>query len=97
MMPHYFSMYEDFIANQELLDIESAARSLDIPFLQIHGDMDTSVSIREGIELADWTNTELKIIKGADHTFSSCQPWDLTDLPEDLGKAADVMLEFFNS
>lgn len=96
MMPHYFSMYEDFISNQESLNIESAARSLEIPFLQIHGDMDTSVSIREGIELADWTNTELKIIKGADHTFSCCQPWDLNEMPEDLEKVAEKMLQFFN-
>lgn len=97
MMPRYFSMYEDFIGNQESLNIERAARSLDIPFLQIHGDMDTSVSIHEGIELADWTNTELKIIKGADHTFSSCQPWDLSTIPEDLEKAIEAMFVFFNA
>lgn len=96
MMPHYFSMYEDFKANEDALNIELAARSLEIPFLQIHGDMDTSVSIREGIELADWTNTSLKIIKGADHTFGSEHPWFSNELPEDLMRAAEATSIFFS-
>ncbi|MBI3135307.1 MAG: alpha/beta hydrolase [Bacteroidetes bacterium] len=96
MMPHYFDMYEDFKLNEDQLNIETAARSLTIPFLQIHGDMDTSVSIREGYELADWTATELKITKGADHTFGSAQPWTSAEMPEDLDFAADAALEFFS-
>jgi pimeloyl-ACP methyl ester carboxylesterase len=95
MMPHYYSMYEDFKANEDALNIEAAARSLEIPFLQIHGDMDTSVSIREGIELADWTNTTLKIIKGADHTFGSEHPWFSNELPEDLQRAVEAARDFF--
>lgn len=96
-MPHYFSLYEDFIANAAVLDIEQAAKSLTIPFLQIHGDMDTSVSISEGIYLAEWTDTQMKIIKGADHTFGSSQPWNQTTLPEDLEKAMNVAIDFFNT
>lgn len=94
-MPHYFTMYEDFIANTDLLNIQKAATSLKIPFLQIHGDVDTSVSIQEGIMLAQWTETELEIIKGADHTFGSSHPWDENTMPEDLYKASLKALRFF--
>ncbi len=96
MMPHYFIMYEDFKANEDALNIELAATSLEIPFLQIHGDMDTSVSIREGIELAEWTETDLKIIKGADHTFGSEHPWFSNELPEDLQRAVEAARDFFS-
>lgn len=95
-MPHYFDLYEDFLANQDRLDIEKAARTLTIPFLQIHGDMDTAVSIREGMDLAEWTQTDLKIVKGADHTFGSIQPCQGAALPEDLDLAAEAALEFFS-
>lgn len=95
-MPHYFSFYQDFIENKNKLNIEKAARSLKIPFLQIHGDMDTSVSISEGQNIADWTTTALCIIKGADHTFGAVQPWDQHVLPTDLKIAADKMSVFFS-
>ena len=95
-MPHYYSLYLDFLANNEKLNIENAARKLKIPFCQIHGDMDTSVSISEGLALADWTATQVEIIKGADHTFGSAQPWRLDTLPEDLKSVASRSLNFFN-
>jgi len=94
-MPHYFEFYEDFRANEKALNIEEAARKLTIPFLAIHGDMDTSVSIREGNELAEWTQTELKIIKCADHAFGSSQPWTEKEMPEDLVLAVEAAVEFF--
>ncbi|MBK7129193.1 MAG: alpha/beta hydrolase [Crocinitomicaceae bacterium] len=95
-LPHYFSFYEDFINNQDRFDIEKAARSLTIPFLQIHGDMDSAVSVHEGQELSTWTNTTLEIIKGADHTFGSAHPWSDSDLPEDLEEVCQRTISFFN-
>ena len=65
--------------------------------MQIHGDMDVSVSISEGIYLAEWTNTRLGIIKGADHTFGSSQPWNQKILPEDLQKVLEDSLVFFKT
>jgi pimeloyl-ACP methyl ester carboxylesterase len=95
-MPHYFSFYEDFVANEELLDIERAASNLKIPFLQIHGDMDQSVSISEGIAVANWTDTEVKIIKGGEHTFGTKQPWESNDLPEEMKEVVAAAVEFFS-
>ncbi|MEX1003154.1 MAG: alpha/beta fold hydrolase [Crocinitomicaceae bacterium] len=95
-MPHYFSWYEDFLEHRNELDIELAARELKIPFLQIHGDMDQSVSISEGLALAAYTDTRIAIIKGAEHTFGTKHPWDSDQLPEDLKKAINKAIEFFN-
>ena len=55
------------------------------------------MSIREGIELADWTDTQLKIIKGADHTFGSEHPWFSNELPDDLQRAVEAAKDFFLS
>ena len=95
MMPHFYSFYEDFERNADRLNIEKAATSLKIPFLQIHGDMDVSVSISEGMRLAQWTNTGLSVIKGAEHTFGTKQPWDSNEIPEDMEKVIEKAIEFF--
>jgi len=95
-MPHYFSFYEDFKQNEAALSIEKAAKDLQIPFKQIHGDMDLSVSISEGQNLANWTTTDLSIIKGADHTFGAQHPWNQESLPEDLLKVIKITLLFLD-
>lgn len=96
-MPHFFSFYEDFIEFKEELNIEKACQHLSVPFLQIHGDMDLAVSISEGLAIAQWTDTELLIIKGAEHTFGTYHPYDKTQLPEEMNDVVDGLLEFFNT
>lgn len=95
-MPHFFSFYEDYVENETLLNIEKAAQEIQIPFLQIHGDMDQSVSISEGLALAGWTETEVKIIKGAEHTFGTKQPWTSEELPGEMVEVIESAIEFFN-
>ena len=50
-MPHYYQFYEDFIANENRLNIQSATRQLKIPHLIIHGNQDTSVPLRHAEDL----------------------------------------------
>lgn len=95
-LPHYYSFYEDFLQNKENLNIEKWARKINIPFLQIHGDMDQSVSIHEGSDLALWTQTKLEIIKGADHTFGANHPYHNKEIPEDMKEALELTLRFFS-
>lgn len=83
-MPHFYSFYEDYIQYRALLNIQDAAHAITVPFLQIHGDMDLAVSISEGQQIAGWTESDLSIIKGADHTFGSKHPWCEVNLPADL-------------
>ena len=94
-MPHYFQFYEDFIKNESRLTIQSAAKNLNIPFLIIHGDADTSVSIQESKNLHQWNpNSTLEVIKGANHVFGASHPWNENYLPEHLDNLVDLIKSF---
>lgn len=95
-MPLYYSLYLDFVVHHIDLDIEIACRGLNIPFMQIHGDKDESVSISEGQQISEWTHTDLQVIKGAGHTFGAREPWESKELPVHLQQAVDKCIEFFN-
>ena len=94
-MPHYFQFYENFIKNESRLTIQSAAKNLNIPFLIIHGDADTSVSIQESKNLHQWNpNSTLEVIKGANHVFGASHPWNENYLPEHLDNLVDLIKSF---
>ncbi len=60
------------------LDIEGAARRLEIPWLIIHGTADESVPVIEGERLARAAGADLATwlpIDGAGHTFGAAHPW----------------------
>ena len=62
----------------ERLDIEHAARRLDIPWLVIHGTADESVPVSEGERLARLGGSEITTwlpVEGAGHTFGAGHPW----------------------
>lgn len=94
-MPLHYSQYEDFLLNEEKLNIQKFCDSATIPLQIIHGDSDTSVSIDEGIELAQWSESELQVIKGANHTFGSEHPWKSDNLPKPLEEVCRLTLSFF--
>lgn len=94
-MPHFYSQYEDFIANKENLDIQKACLNSTKPTLVIHGDADTSVDIEEGRNIASWLKTRLFEIEEANHTFGATQPWNDQNMPEELEKVCALMLGFF--
>ena len=94
-MPHYYQFYEDYMANEERLHIESAIKRIEIPMLIIHGDEDTSVSINEGYELHKWNpNSKLNIINGADHVFNVKHPWALNQISAELDTVVKSIITF---
>ncbi len=93
-MPHYFSFYEDFIEHQEELSIQAACESLKKPILQIHGDMDLAVSISEGLAVSQWTDTEVKVIKGSGHTFEMSHPWESHKVSEGFLEVLEASVKF---
>ncbi len=95
LMPHFYSFYENYLANKDNLNIENACEQLKIPFLPIHGDMDLAVSISEGIQLSRWAEVDLEIIKGAEHTFQTKHPWDSNELPFDMNNVVEKSIDFF--
>jgi pimeloyl-ACP methyl ester carboxylesterase len=94
-MPHFYSFYENYIENKDQLNIEAACKKIKVPFLPIHGDMDLAVSISEGIQLSRWADVPLEIIKGAEHTFQTKQPWIEPSLPYDMQLVVDKTIAFF--
>ena len=93
-MPHYYSQYLDFVEYKDELDIEKACKNLNKPNLVIHGDKDTSVSIEEGVEIAQWTNSPLYTIENTDHVFGSSHPWNQEELPEALEEVVTIVSTF---
>jgi pimeloyl-ACP methyl ester carboxylesterase len=94
-MPMLYSLYEDFVANAERLNIQMACENMTIPTLIIHGDRDTSVPLSEGEEISSWLNSELVVMKGADHTFCSSQPWKNSKMPNELMEVCEITADFF--
>ena len=94
-MPHCFQFYTNFIENEERLTIKRAVSNLDIPYLIIHGDDDTSVFIDEAKQLHKWnSNSKLSIIEGANHVFGASHPWNALELPIHLKEASEKAIVF---
>lgn len=96
-MPLLYSQAEDFLSNQEQLDIEVSCRSLSKPGLHIHGTADRSVPIQEGVDIAAWTTHPLHVIDAADHTFGSSHPWNSDQLSPHLTIACTTVSTFLHA
>ena len=94
-MPNNYSQYEDFIENKEKLNIEALCKKSSIPTLVIHGDLDTSVDIKESRNIASWVKTRVFEIEDAEHTFGATQPWNESEMPEHLQKVCEITKGFF--
>ena len=98
LMPHYYQFYKDFIANEPRLTIQTAVKKLKIPFLIIHGDADTSVSINEALALREWNpNGKFIALQGANHVFGSSHPWILMELPPYFDQIHTEITHFINN
>lgn len=94
-MPHYYQLYEDFMANRDRLNIKSAAKNLTIPQLIIHGDNDTSINIKEAEELHQWNpDSKLQIIRNANHVFNTKHPWNINKLSPELESVVKLIINF---
>lgn len=93
-MPLNYTQYLDYIENQQDLDIKDSCHKLRIPVCVIHGDEDTSVELKEGIRIADWTKSTLHVIPEGNHTFGATQPWNSDFLPDHLKQVCDITNHF---
>jgi pimeloyl-ACP methyl ester carboxylesterase len=84
-MPHYFSFFEDFKANDERLNIQKVAKRLEKPLLILHGTNDTSVKNYNAENLKNWNdNATLRWIANADHVFNTKHSWESDTLSKQL-------------
>ncbi|MFH4965961.1 alpha/beta fold hydrolase [Gaetbulibacter sp. M235] len=94
-MPHYFQFHQDFIRNENRLNIKRAVEHLQIPLLIIHGDEDTSVSFEEAKALHQWSpKSKLVTIEGANHVFGASHPWKSDKIPDHLNLVIQTIISF---
>lgn len=93
-LPLHYSQFEDFLNNRTRLNIEWHCRNSYKPTFLIHGENDTSVSIDEGMQIAEWLNYQLIKVPNTEHTFGSSHPWKEDNLPIALQYVCEQTLEF---
>lgn len=94
-MPLYLDLLDDTLRNAARFDVLAAAARITIPQLIVHGTADAAVSVKDA-ELLHLKNpeSELFIIKDADHTFGGKHPFTGIDLPVHSQEAIEKMIDF---
>ena len=97
-MPHFYQFYEDFKQNEERLTIKRAVQNLTFPHLIIHGENDTSISVKEAEIQHQWNpKSELEIIENTNHVFDVKHPWEEKEIPKKLEEATNLCISFLNN
>lgn len=97
-MPHLYQFFEDFTQNEEALTILKQAQKINQPHLILHGDVDEAVSVNDAHQLFKASpNSELKLIREANHVLGASHPWNQDRLPEHLRQAVQCMVNFLRN
>ncbi len=95
-MPHLYAFYQDFIENRKELHIESAAKSIQIPWLIIHGEKDQAVTMDNADRLQNWSKAKLHMIPNGTHTFNTAHPFVTKELPPEAQELVKTSLSFLD-
>ncbi len=96
-MPNKFQVYENFMANKELLHIQTAVEQLKIPQLIIFGTNDEVVLPIEAENLHKWNPKSTLIgIENMNHGLGNTQPWSESTMPKDMQNVVKKTIEFIN-
>ncbi len=94
-MPLYYQLQEDFLQNQEKLDVKKAATNFNKPWLLIHGTEDNAVPLTAGFKLKEWNpNIMMEIIENANHVFGGKHPFETNTLPLHSRQLCAKSIEF---
>lgn len=96
MLPLGIDLLHDTEKNAERLDLLGAVSRLRVPYLVIHGTDDESVSVADGVRLAEAgqpATTRLQLLEGGGHTFGAVHPFQGTT--EHLTRAVELTAEWF--
>lgn len=96
-MPIGPGFWSDIVRNEERLDIARAARALRVPWLIVHGEGDTSVSVEDArvLSRAAGPNAELLLVEEAGHTFGATHPF--AGATPELRTAMGATLDWFDA
>ena len=95
-MPIGPGYWRDFEMNHERLDVPGAAAEVDVPWLIVHGEADTSVPPDDAHRLfeAAGESAELLLVEGTDHTFGAVHPY--AGATPALGAVVEATLEWYD-
>ncbi|WP_298954728.1 alpha/beta fold hydrolase [uncultured Nonlabens sp.] len=94
-MPLFYQFYEDFVQNEEALTILKQAEKIKQPHLILHGENDTTVLVYDALAIHKASpNSQLKLIREANHTLGASHPWESSLLPAHLREAIQCMINF---
>ncbi|MEP6713138.1 MAG: alpha/beta fold hydrolase [Ferruginibacter sp.] len=96
-MPLYYQLYEDYIKNEQRLNIKQAIQSITIPVLVCHGTMDTAVPIEKALDLKRWQPNLSLFTLETDHVFGRKHPWLQDHLPVPMQQAVSASILFLQS
>lgn len=97
-MPLYYQLYEDFVQNQQQLNIEQAVKTMKQDLHIVHGTDDPAVPFTAALEIQSWKpSASLLKIEGANHVFGGKHPWLAEELPTDLKRVVDETVRFFKA
>nr|WP_321221424.1 alpha/beta hydrolase [uncultured Psychroserpens sp.] len=97
-MPHNYQFYEDFKANEDRLNIESAIKKVTVPVLIVHAKNDPSVKFDEAETLISWKqDAKLVVIEDSNHVFGASHPWEKEHLPEALDNVTKQSISFIKN
>lgn len=95
-MPMYYQLYEDYIQNQDMLDIQKAITGLQIPILICHGTLDTAVPVEKAYVLQSWQPAATLFTVESDHVFGRSHPWTSNELPSAMEAVVKESLQFLS-
>ena len=95
-LPQNIDLYYDYLEHQKAYDIESICKKYPKPLFLAHGENDTSVSMDNGLRLAEWTDTNLHVIADSNHVFDSKHPWTSDQLPPALLELCKLTADFIH-
>ncbi len=94
-MPLRSTLLTDYQDHQREYDILSAAQTINIPWLIIHGDEDVNVPFEVAEQLMkEQPQAKLKNIAGANHVYGASHPYTLKNLPPQLLEVCESTLNF---
>lgn len=95
-MPLYIDLLLDLQNNSDRLNILSAAKKIEQPWLIVHSEGDTTVPVTQALELcSNHSRSNILIVPDSDHVFGAKHPWTAQELPKTLQRVCDACIEFF--
>lgn len=94
-MPLYYQIAEDYLANEDRLDVLKCESNLNIPHLIVHGDNDETVPVEAARIIHEKSQLgQLCLIQGGDHVLGGAHPFKALDLPPHALSALRTTVEF---